>query len=66
MYPKFLEENVSRGCHEYPQLVSEETGTTGAIDLKAVLEFLDPVLNITANRASFRMNLGSHRMRSLG
>ena len=58
MYPKFLEENVSRGCHEYPpQLVSEETGTTGAIDLKAVLEFLDPVLNITASTIDLLVNV---------
>lgn len=43
---KLLHQHIGGSTHQHPQLVGEETRSTGAVDLKAELEFLQPVFNI--------------------
>ena len=43
---KFLHEHVRRGGEEDPQLIRPEAAATRAADLEAVVEFLDPILDI--------------------
>ena len=45
---QFLHQDVGRRGQEDAELVGEEARATGAIDLKAILEFLDSVLRVTA------------------
>ena len=45
---QLLEEHVGGGGQKPPQLVSEEAGATGAVDLESVVQLLDPILDVGA------------------
>ncbi len=44
---EFLHQHISCRRHQHPELVGPETGTAGPVDLQAVMQFLDPVLDLT-------------------
>jgi hypothetical protein len=46
--PKFLQQDVRGGGEEHAQLVGPEPHATRAIDLEAVMQFLDPILDVAA------------------
>jgi len=43
----FLHEHVGGRCHQDPELVGPESGATRAVDLQPVMEFFDPVLDVS-------------------
>src|SRR5450631_266503 len=45
---QFLVEHVGGGAQQTPQLIGEEAAATGAVDLKAVMQLLDPIFDVTA------------------
>jgi hypothetical protein len=45
---QLLVEHVGRGGQQSAQLVGEEAGAAGAVDLQAVVQFLDPILDVSA------------------
>jgi hypothetical protein len=50
MEPRRLHEDVSGGGKQEPELIAEEAGAAQAVDGPALLEFLDPVLDVRALR----------------
>ena len=48
--------------HQHPQLVRPETGATGAVDLQALVQFLDAVFKVAALAVHLLVNplRGSH------
>ena len=45
---KLLHQHICGCSQEHPQLIGQETRATGAVDVKAELEFLKPVLSVAA------------------
>ncbi|HWF97753.1 MAG TPA: hypothetical protein VN691_01090, partial [Steroidobacteraceae bacterium] len=45
---QLLHQDISGGSDEHAKLVGEEARAAGAVDLKAVVKLLDPVLDLTA------------------
>jgi len=44
--PQLLHEDIGGGGEQDPKLVGPEAGATGPVDLQAVMEFLDAVLDL--------------------
>ena len=45
---QLLVEHIGRGGQKPPQLVGQEAGAAGAVDLQAVVQLLDPILDVGA------------------
>ena len=46
--PQFLHQHVGRRSQQHAELVGPEPAATRAVDLQAIAQFLDPVLDVAA------------------
>ena len=68
--PQFLHQDVGRRRHQYPELVGQELRATGAVDLQALVQFLNAIfdfaplaINLLVNPARALLQVGDQEAR---
>ena len=54
---QFLKQHIGRRRHQYTQLVRQEAAATGAVNLKPIFKFLDPILRVTTPTINLLVNM---------